>query len=276
MRLVTGWGSARAAATMIDLTPQLAPYASEQVAFSRYGGHVGIITASDDPWVRVVTIGADGLPGELRTVHHSTADLTALALSADGTIAAFSSAHLSTGLEHSILTAKPSRQPGGALGRRWHRPRGPRLRARPRRLPAGRDQNASGRERASSGMRSRARAVTFGRRADRRHRALGLVAGRYRAAVMPDRAGRAATAGLGPAADVRRELDHPGRGGDGLPLVRPRLTSGWMAARSWAAGRVRRAEPADRPRSGDRAPDPDDPRQRRGSAGQHPQRHSSR
>jgi dipeptidyl aminopeptidase/acylaminoacyl peptidase len=89
----------------VDLSPHLAPYASEQIAFSRYGGHVGFITASDDRLaVRVATIGADGAVGELRTVHHSTADLTALALSADGKLAAFSSAHRSTGLEHSLLT----------------------------------------------------------------------------------------------------------------------------------------------------------------------------
>ena len=32
----------------IDLSPGLAPYASEQIAFSRHGGRVGFITASDD------------------------------------------------------------------------------------------------------------------------------------------------------------------------------------------------------------------------------------
>ena len=54
--------------------------------------------------------------GELQTVHHSAADLTAIALSADGALAAFSSAHRSTGLEHSLLTADTARgEPGPEL-----------------------------------------------------------------------------------------------------------------------------------------------------------------
>ena len=64
----------------IDLSPQLAPYASEDIAFSRYGGRVAFITASDDRLaVRVAVIDDDGRVGELQTVHHSAAALTTLA-----------------------------------------------------------------------------------------------------------------------------------------------------------------------------------------------------
>ena len=145
----------------VDLSPGLAPYASEQIAFSRYGGRVGFITASDDRLaVRVATIGADGDIGELRTVHHSTADLTSLAISADGRVAAFSSAHRSTGLEHSILTADTELgEPGLEL---WD---GPGTGIQVHAFAPGRDDrrltattNASGRERvfvwdAASGAR---------------------------------------------------------------------------------------------------------------------------
>ena len=59
----------------IDLSPGLAPYASEQISFSRHGGRVGFITASDDRLaVRVAVIADDGRVGELQTVHHSAAD----------------------------------------------------------------------------------------------------------------------------------------------------------------------------------------------------------
>ena len=135
----------------IDLSPGLAPYASEQIAFSRHGGRVGFITASDDRLaVRVAVIGDDGRVGELQTVHHSAADLTALALSADGAIAAFSSAHRSKGVEHSILTADTARgEPGPEL---WDGP-GTSIQVHSfapgdddRRLAA--TTNASGRERA--------------------------------------------------------------------------------------------------------------------------------
>ncbi len=101
----------------IDLSPGLAPYASEQIAFSRHGARVGFITASDDRLaVRIAVIANDGRVGELQTVHHSAADLTAIALSADGSLVAFSSAHRSTGLEHSVLTADTARgDPGPEL-----------------------------------------------------------------------------------------------------------------------------------------------------------------
>src|SRR4051812_22736713 len=45
----------------VDLTPGIAAYASEEIAFSRAGSRVGMITASDDRFaVRVGTIGATG------------------------------------------------------------------------------------------------------------------------------------------------------------------------------------------------------------------------
>jgi len=89
----------------VDLSPQLAPYASEEIAFSRFAGRVAFITASDDRLVvRVGVIGGDGRVGELQDVHHSEAGLTLLAINANGSRVAFSSAHRSTGLEFSILT----------------------------------------------------------------------------------------------------------------------------------------------------------------------------
>ena len=72
-----------------------------------------------------------------RRVHHSAADLTALALSADGALAAFSSAHRSTGLEYSVLTARHCawRSGPGALGRARHEHRRPLVRPGRRRPP---------------------------------------------------------------------------------------------------------------------------------------------
>jgi dipeptidyl aminopeptidase/acylaminoacyl peptidase len=101
----------------VDMTPSLAPYASEEVAFSRVGGRVGCITASDDRLVvRVGVIDEAGRVGDLRAVHHSTAGLGSLAMSADGSRVAFSSAHRSTGLEFSVLTADvTSGDPGPEL-----------------------------------------------------------------------------------------------------------------------------------------------------------------
>ena len=101
----------------IDLSPGLAPYASEQIVFSRRGGRIAFITASDDRLaVRVAVIADDGRLGDLQTIHHSAADTTAIALTADGALAAFSSAHRSTGLEYSLLTADTARgEPGPEL-----------------------------------------------------------------------------------------------------------------------------------------------------------------
>ena len=88
----------------VDLTPALAPYASETIAFSRFGGVVGFTTASDDRFaVRVGTLRDDGQVADLRAIHHSSAALDTLALTADGAIAAISSAHRSTGNEFSVL-----------------------------------------------------------------------------------------------------------------------------------------------------------------------------
>ena len=101
----------------IDLSPQLAPYASDDVAFSRYGGRIAFTTASDDRFVvRVAVIDDEGRVGELQTVHHSAAALQSLAVSADGSRVAFGSAHRSTGLEFSLLTADTVRgDPGPEL-----------------------------------------------------------------------------------------------------------------------------------------------------------------
>lgn len=89
----------------VDLTPNLAPYASEELAFSRFGGRVAFATASDDQFaIRAGRLGEDGHVPDLRTVHHSGSAIETLALSADGSTVAASSAHRSTGLEYSILT----------------------------------------------------------------------------------------------------------------------------------------------------------------------------
>ena len=88
----------------IDLTPSLAPYASEEFAYSRFDGGVGFITVSDDRFaVRVGHMGTAGRISDLRTVHHTGAGLQTLAMTADGQIVAFGSAHRSTGLEFSVL-----------------------------------------------------------------------------------------------------------------------------------------------------------------------------
>ena len=64
-----------------------------------------MITASDDRMaVRVGTLDRDGSIGDLRRVHDSHAGLENLAITADGSLAAFSSGHRSTGLEFSVLT----------------------------------------------------------------------------------------------------------------------------------------------------------------------------
>jgi hypothetical protein len=89
----------------IDLTPGLAPYASEQIAFARSRGRVAFVTAADDTFaIRFGTIGDDGTIGDLRTLHHSGATLAELAISADGGLVACSSAHRSSGLEYSVIT----------------------------------------------------------------------------------------------------------------------------------------------------------------------------
>jgi dipeptidyl aminopeptidase/acylaminoacyl peptidase len=89
----------------VDLTPNLAPYASEEFAFSRYGERVAFATASDDVFaIRAGRLDDAGRIPDLRTIHHSAPAIETLALSADGTTVAASSAHRSTGLEYSILT----------------------------------------------------------------------------------------------------------------------------------------------------------------------------
>jgi len=89
----------------VDLTPGLAPYASEQIGFGRNGGGVAFVTAADDTFaIRFGTIGADGTIRDLRTLHHGGATLAELGVSADGGLVAASSAHRSSGLEYSIVT----------------------------------------------------------------------------------------------------------------------------------------------------------------------------
>ncbi len=135
----------------VDLTPHLAPYASEDIAFSRFGRRVAIITASDDRFaVRYGTMHEDGPVESLRSIHHSEAALGTLALSSDGRVAAFSSAHRSAGFEFSVLTVDTvTDEPGPEL---WD---GPDTSIVAHAFAHGRDDhrllattNASGRERA--------------------------------------------------------------------------------------------------------------------------------
>jgi dipeptidyl aminopeptidase/acylaminoacyl peptidase len=89
----------------VDLSPGLAPYSSEEIAFGRSGG-VAFITAADDRLaVRAGTMGKDGHVADLRLVHQTAAGLAGLAMTADSAMVAFSSSYRSTGLEYSILTA---------------------------------------------------------------------------------------------------------------------------------------------------------------------------
>jgi dipeptidyl aminopeptidase/acylaminoacyl peptidase len=88
----------------VDLTPSVAAYASEDIAFARYGGGFACVTASDDRFaVRTGALGSDGPGGDLRLVHQTAAGVSTLAMSADGTLVAFGSAHRSTGLEYCVL-----------------------------------------------------------------------------------------------------------------------------------------------------------------------------
>jgi dienelactone hydrolase/Tol biopolymer transport system component len=89
----------------VDLTPGLAPYASEEFVFSRLGGRVAFATVSDDQFaIRVGELEEDGHLPDLRAIHHSASAIETLGLSADGRTLAASSAHRSAGLEYSILT----------------------------------------------------------------------------------------------------------------------------------------------------------------------------
>ena len=90
----------------IDLSPSLAPYSSYEIVFSRFHRLLSFVTATDDRLVvRVGTMGEDGQVVDLHTVHETDAGLEGLAMTANGATVAFSSAHRSTGLEFSILTA---------------------------------------------------------------------------------------------------------------------------------------------------------------------------
>lgn len=88
----------------VDLTPGLAPYAGELLAFSRDGARVAVVTASDDTFAARVGRLAEDRPGDLRAVHTSRANLAALCLSAEGRFLVLSSSHRSVGLEFSLLS----------------------------------------------------------------------------------------------------------------------------------------------------------------------------
>jgi dienelactone hydrolase len=89
----------------VDLTPGLAPYASDEVAFARRDGRIAFVTVSDDVFsVRAGRMGTDGVIDDLQVMHRAGCLLVNLALSADGSVAAFSSTHRSTGNEYSLLT----------------------------------------------------------------------------------------------------------------------------------------------------------------------------
>jgi dipeptidyl aminopeptidase/acylaminoacyl peptidase len=105
----------------VDLTPNVAAYSSEDIAFARYGGRFSCVTASDDRFaVRVGVLGRDGPDGELRLVHHTASGLSTLAMSADGTLVAFGSGHRSTGLEFSVLVVDAAS--GDERGELWDGP----------------------------------------------------------------------------------------------------------------------------------------------------------
>ena len=88
----------------IDLTPGLAPYAGELVAFSRDGRSLAFVTASDDVFTARVGRFEDGRVADLHAAHSTRAFLGALSLSSDGAFMVLSSSHRSRGLEYSLLT----------------------------------------------------------------------------------------------------------------------------------------------------------------------------
>ncbi|MBI2776560.1 MAG: S9 family peptidase [Chloroflexi bacterium] len=88
----------------VDLSPGLADYAGEVLAFSRDGRRVAFVTVSDDTFAARVGAFVDGATRDLKTIHASRAGLFAAALSADGSVLVLSSSHRSAGLEFSLLT----------------------------------------------------------------------------------------------------------------------------------------------------------------------------
>ena len=240
------------------MTPDLAPYASEEVAFSRFGGRVACITASDDRLVvRVGVIDDAGRVGELRSVHHS-ARRPRLAGAQRGRDPRRLLLRPSL---HGPRVQRPDRAtrraaiPGPSSGT------GPARASSPTRSPRGqatigcsRPRNASDRERAlvwdvDSGDRRDLPA----RRPRRRHRRPRLVTRRPRGPALPDRPGRAAAAGLGPRAGRGPRAGPSGRRRARLPAVRPPRTTARTARRSCAAGRTsanRAGSSASIPRTG--------------------------
>src|SRR3954451_9602677 len=60
----------------VDLTPRIAPYASEAIAFSRPRGRLGMVTAADDRLnLMAGVLGNDGRVDELRSLHGTHAGL---------------------------------------------------------------------------------------------------------------------------------------------------------------------------------------------------------
>jgi dipeptidyl aminopeptidase/acylaminoacyl peptidase len=88
----------------VDLTPGLAAYAGELLAFSRLGGRIAVVTVSDDTFVVRSARFEAGRAEDLRAVHSSRAPVMAISLSADASFVALSSSHRSNGLEFSLVT----------------------------------------------------------------------------------------------------------------------------------------------------------------------------
>ncbi|HEV2005904.1 MAG TPA: prolyl oligopeptidase family serine peptidase [Candidatus Limnocylindrales bacterium] len=100
----------------VDLTPGLAPYNGELITFSRHGGSVGFVTASDDTYVVRVGRFTDGRVTDLRAVLSTRSVLAALTVSADGRFVVVSSSHRSNGLEFSLVTVDAATgEPGPEL-----------------------------------------------------------------------------------------------------------------------------------------------------------------
>ena len=88
----------------VDLSPGLASYAGEILAFSRDGRRVAFVTVSDDTFVARVGAFVDGSTRDLRAIHSTPASVFAASLSADGRFIVLASSHRSSGFEFSLLT----------------------------------------------------------------------------------------------------------------------------------------------------------------------------
>jgi dipeptidyl aminopeptidase/acylaminoacyl peptidase len=88
----------------VDLTPGLAAYAGELLAYSRHSARIAFVTVSDDTFVVRSAHFENGRATDLRAVHSSRAPIMAIGLSADASFLALSSGHRSSGLEFSLVT----------------------------------------------------------------------------------------------------------------------------------------------------------------------------